>query len=133
MKKRLLWIFWILLYVLCAGLSHITKPAGNQVWAIPTMGALFFVPGVWLLIEGLRKKDAKLLKVLRWISGLAVALTVVAFVANVFSALGGDTLGIVMHEIFLFVSVPLFCLGNLYACLFVWCCIFFASGIKTTK
>lgn len=133
MKKRILWISWILMYGICAGLSHITDPQGNQVWALPVLAALFFVPGVLLLIGALRCDDKKTLKLLRWISGLSIGLTVVLFVANVLSAFGGEVLGVVLHELLLFASVPMFCMGTWYVGLFIWCCIFFASLQKRVK
>lgn len=133
MKNRVLWIWWILMYGICAGLSHITDPQGNQVWALPVLAVLFFVPGVLLLIEALRGDDKKTLKLLRWISGLSVGLTVALFVANVLSALGGEGLGVVLHELLLFASVPMFCMGTWYVGLFFWCCIFFTTLQKPVK
>lgn len=130
MKKRILWILWGVMYGICAGLAHITQRSGNQLWALPAMGGLFFVPGALLLIDGLRHREEKTLRLLRWVSGLSVGLTVIALIANVLSAFGGDVLGLVLNELLIFVSVPLFCLGNLLISLFVWCCIFFATLIK---
>ena len=130
MKKRLLWISWLLAYGVCAGLSHITRPEGNQLWTIPLFGALFFVPPVLLLIDAMRKNEEKLLRTLRWLSGLSVGLTVVAFLVNLLSVFGGETLGIVLNEVLIFVSVPLFCFGNLYASTFCWCCIFFTTLLR---
>jgi hypothetical protein len=133
MKKRILWGAWILLYGICAGLAHIPQREGNQLWAIPALAALFFVPGALLLFDALRRNDGQLLRALRWISGLSVGLTVVTLIANVLSALGGETLGWVLHEILIFVSVPMLCLGKWYLSMFLWCCIFFATLKKPAK
>lgn len=133
MKNRILWGLWILMYGICAGLGHVAEPAGNQLWAIPLLAALFFVPGALLLFDALRRQDRKQFCILRWISGLSVGLTVVTLIANVISALGGETLGVVLHEILIIVSVPMLCLGKWYLSMFLWCCIFFATLKKPVK
>lgn len=133
MKKWILWGSWILMYGICVGLSHIPAPTGNQLWVLPLLSVLFFVPGGVLLFDSLRSRDGKTLRLLRWISGLSVGLTVVTLIANVLSALGGDLLGVVLYEVLIFVSAPMITLGWWYVSIFLWCCIFFATLKKADK
>lgn len=133
MKKRILWILWLVMYGLCAGLAHISQRSGNQQWAIPALAALFFAPGGALLFEALRQGDQKTLRLLRWISAISVGLTVMLVLANVLSVFGSDTLGLVLHELLIFASVPMLCMGVWYVSLFLWCCIFFAALVGKRK
>lgn len=127
MKKPILYISWGVLYALCAGLGHITQPADVQGVAMTLLSLAFFLPGAILLIDALRSGDQKTRLTLRWISGLSLALTSVFLVANVASALGSETLGKVLHELLLFVSVPMFCSRYWVLSLFLWACLFFAT------
>lgn len=134
MKKRILWIAWVFMYGVCAVLAHITHPQGAQLWAIPTVGALFFVPPAWLLVDALRSKDRKSLRILRWISGVSVVLTPATVILTVLTFQMGNTVGIILDEILIFISMPLKCMGNMYVSLFLWCCIFYTTfSLKNKK
>ena len=127
MKKRILYIAWGVLYALCAGLGHITQPEDGQAAAMTVTSLVFFLPGVILLIDALRSGEQKALRTLRWISGLSLGLTLGFLVANVASVLSSETVGNVLHELLLFVSVPMFCSRIWVLSLFLWACLFFAA------
>ena len=134
MKKWILSGLWGCLYITCAVLSFmVTEPAGMQYFAVLFFSALFFVPPVWLLVDAYRQKDKKLMRLLRWISGLSLALTLVFLVANVMSALGSEALGNAMYSILVLVSVPMVCSNQWFLSMFLWACIFFATIEKRQK
>lgn len=127
MKKLILWCIWVFLYALCAGLGYISDPSDSQKPALLIMALIFFIPGLLLLIDGLRSRDQKTLLQLRWISGLSLALTLVLLVANVMSALASEAVGNVLYEVLIFVSVPMICSQQWLLSLFLWACLLFAT------
>ena len=127
MKKKVLYGIWICLYILCAGLAHIAAPEGAQALALTVLSVLFFIPGFLLLADARRSADRKQLKLLRWISGLSLGLTLAGILLNIVSALGSDTLGNVMYEVLIFISVPMICSQYWVLSLFLWACILLAA------
>lgn len=126
-KYFLLYGSWIWLYLLCAGLAHITQPQPAQSVALTVVALIFFIPAVILLIDGLRNKRQKQLRLLRWISISSLVLTLLLLIANVLSALASEAMGNVLHEILIFVSVPMVCSQHWVLSMFLWACLFFAT------
>lgn len=127
MKKIVLYIVWLVLYAICAGLGFVEDPQGLQKAALVAMAVIFFIPGYWLLADALRQKDKKSLLLLCWISGLSLGLTTAVFIANVFSALGSAALGETLYSVLILVSVPMVCSRYWALSLFAWACLFFTS------
>ena len=130
MKKIILYAVWLVLYGLCAALGHISQPAGAQAAAMLILSLLFFVPGILLLVDALRAGDRKGLALLRWICGASLGLTLVMLVVNILSALNSTTAGIVLHEILIFVSVPMVCSQHWLLSLFLWALLLFSTFWK---
>ena len=126
-KYILLYGSWIWLYLLCAGLSHMTEPTKVQGVALTILSLVFFAPAAILLADGLRNKKQKQLRLLRWISIASLVLTLLLLVANVLSALAPEAVGNALHEILIFVSVPMVCSQHWALSLFLWACILFAT------
>lgn len=135
MKKWILYGIWICLYASCAVSGFlVADPSGQQQWALLVLSLLFFVPPALLLVDAYRFKEQKTLLLLRWISGLSLALTLVFLVINVVSALGSEALGTAMYYILVLVSVPMICSQRWFFILFLWACVFFATlGQKKKK
>lgn len=134
MKKRILYIAWGCLYVLCAGLGHISNPGPTQSWALTAMSVIFFIPGFLLLTDALKAGDGKTLFHLRLISGISLGLTVILLVANMFSVLGSELLGDVLYEFLILLSVPMICSQHWVLSLFLWAYMFFSTlSLKKKK
>ena len=127
MKKYILYGIWFCLYVACLFLGYVTEPNQAQQICLLLMALLFFVPGVLLLIDGHRQQDKKTLCILRWISGMSLALTLVLLVANVASALASEAVGNILYELLIFVSVPMVCSQQWLLSMLLWACIFFTT------
>lgn len=127
MKKMILYIAWLVLYALCAGLSYVENPVGLQAGALTFFSLLFFVPPAILLVDSLRSKDLKTLSLLRWISIASLALTLIFLVANVVSVLGSETLGNELYKILIIVSVPMICSRHWVLSMFLWACLLCAT------
>lgn len=131
MKKRILYIVWAVLYLICAGLGHITAPSPAQTAAITIFAFLFFVPPVMILVCAFKHKDKINLLRLRWISAGSLGLTLALVLLNFLSVYGTESLGNVLHELLVLFSVPLFCFVHwtpgIFLSLFLWACILFAT------
>lgn len=127
MKKRILYVTWGLLYALCAGLGHITQPEGTQSVALTFIALLFFVPPAILLIDALRSGDRKTLRLLRIISIICLSLTFILLLLNVTSVLMAEVWGAVLHEMLIFVSVPMICSRHWILSMFLWAVLLFAT------
>lgn len=133
MKKRYLYGAWILLYALCAGLGHMAEPTHRQATAHTLLSILFFVPGYVLLVCALLEKDQKTLRLLRLLSICSLGLTLAALIANVAAALGSDLLGTILHEVLIFVSVPMICSRHWVLSLFLWACLLLTARLGRKK
>jgi hypothetical protein len=133
MKTKLLFGLWAFLYIVCYGLGHTPEPEADQAVALTVVGCLFFVPGVWLLVDGLRAGNRKLVLTLRWICVGSLVLTVALFLGNLASVTGSQVLGDVLNELLLLFSVPLGCMQFSLLSLFLWACLLFGSFYKTPQ
>jgi len=123
MNKKLLFILWGVLFVLCAGLGFLPETSG---W-MTAASVLFFLPPAWLLYQADRKKDRHTLLLVRNLSALSLAVTLVTLVLNFVLAVSSETLGNVLHYVLIIVSAPMICSGYWVLSLFLWACLLMAS------
>ena len=129
MNKKLLYMLWAGLFVLCAGLGFIPEPEGPFKIALSIISLVFFVPPAWLLYRG-DVSDAKLVCNL---SALSLGLTLILLVLNFLTALQSDSLGQVLHYTLVIVSSPMICSGHWAMSLFLWACLLIASRKQTKR
>ena len=129
MNKKLLYMLWAGLFVLCAGLGFIPEPEGPFKIALSIISLVFFVPPAWLLYRG-DVSDAKLVCNL---SALSLGLTLILLVLNFLTALQSDFLGQVLHYTLVIVSSPMICSGHWAMSLFLWACLLIASRKQTRR
>lgn len=132
MKQKILYPIWAVLYVICVCLGAIPERSSGLQAVMTVVSIASFVPGGWILTEAIIKWDKKTMFHIRLISGLSLGLTLLAMVGNLMSALGSETLGIIMHVILVFVSAPMMSWGSILSPLF-WAVLFFASIPKIWK
>ena len=129
MKKRILYILWGWLYLLCAALGHLENPEGMQAAALTVLSLLFFVPGFLLLYAGWREKSKKTLDTIFYICLASLVLTVCFLLANVLSVTGSETLGKVLYVFLIWVSAPMVCSGYWFLSLFLWAFLLFSAKV----
>lgn len=127
MKKTILYCIWAFFYLLCGFISNIRITTDAQSAALTILSLIFFIPGGILLVDALRGGDKKTLKILRWISGLSLGLTLVTIIANIASVNATEAVGNVLHQVLIFVSVPMVCSQHYVLSLFLWACLLFAT------
>lgn len=118
MKKGILYGFWALLFVLCAGFGFLPQPEGAARWALRVLSAGFFVPPVWLLVLGERKP-------VRYLSAASLGLTLLFLVLNIHFAAAGEN--VLLNALLTVVSAPMIASGYWALSLFTWACLFFGS------
>ena len=133
MRRNLLYGIWAWMWIICGLLGHMEDPQGASAAVLVVIGLASFAPGALLLIDGIRKKHAKTVCAVRWISGLSLGLTCIAFVANILSVRASETVGLVLYEVLIFVSSPMLCLQFYPLSLFLWACLLVATFRKLIK
>lgn len=129
MKKSTLFYIWAVLYALCGLLSLISAPSAPLKAVMVVLSLAFFVPPVLLRLQ----KDEKTNRQLLLISTISLASTVVLMLVNIFAAIAApETVGILLHYLLVFVSVPMTCCGSYALSLFLWACLLF-SCLKGRK
>ena len=129
MNKKLLYMLWAGLFVLCAGLGFIPEPEEAFKIALTCISLVFFLPPAWLLYRG-DVSDAKLVCNL---SALSLGLTLILLILNFLTALQSDFLGQVLHYTLVIVSSPMICSGHWAMSLFLWACLLIASRKQTRR
>ena len=133
-KKIILWSAWGVLYIICVPFAYLVNPTRLQQWGMILLSLFFFVPGALLLIDALRFDDTKTLRLLRWISGLSLGLTMVLLIANVASALTTSvTLGDTLYGFLNLVSVPMLCCRQWALSMLLWAIMLFCTIVKIPK
>ncbi len=129
MKRKILFAVWVWALLLCACFGHITHPTPAQTGALTVIGILSFLPGVFLLADGLGTGNRKLLWTIRGIALGSLGLTLIVFLLNVGSVTASDKTGAFLNELLLWVSAPMYCITPRFLSLFLWACLLFASFV----
>ena len=127
MNKKLLYLLWAGLFILCACCGFIPQPEGPLVLLMTICSLLFFLPPGLLLWDSGRQQDLHTIKLIRNLSALSLGLTLVLLVLNFLTVLRSEFLGSVLHYILVIVSSPMICSGHWAMSLFLWACLLMAS------
>lgn len=133
MRKKILYIVWACLYILCVGLGTLSKPGafGTAVLVLIALG--FFVPGVLLLVDAVKQQDQAGLLRIRVICLCSLVLTAVFLIANILSARASVQTGRVLHDLLQLVSAPMMCGQYWWISLFCWACLLMGSFPRLWK
>lgn len=128
-KELVLYAIWLCLYILCVGLGTVDQMEGiGKVFFILT-AVIFFIPGIILLVMGIREKNKKTVLRVRMIAVCSLVLTVVLFCVNIVAAAAGRV-SPVLHDLLNLVSAPMFCSQYWVISLFGWASLLSASFMK---
>ena len=133
MKKANLYFIWGFLYFLCAFISNVQSPTGVQSVALTVLSLLFFIPPGVLLYDALKKEDKKTLFLLRLLSILSLSQTLGALIANIAVVGASETVGNVLYQVLIFVSVPMVCSQHYVLSMFLWAFLMIATIPKLYK
>ena len=128
MNKKVLFVLWGVLFILCAGLGFIPDPQGAVKTVMTVLSVLFFLPPALLLWQA----DRNTTMLIRNLSLLSLGVTLVTLILNFVLAVSSEFLGNVLHYILVIVSAPMICSGYWVLSLFLWACLLMAS-LKKSK
>lgn len=127
MNKRTLFALWGVMFIVCAALGFIPEPQGAVRFLLTALSVAFFTPPAWLLYIAGQTGDEHTRLLIRNLSALSLALTLVLLVGNVLSALTSEFLGKLLYTVLVIVSAPMICSGYWVLSLFLWACLLMAS------
>lgn len=127
MNVTTLYALWGGMFIVCAGLGFIPDPTGPVRGLLTAVSLAFFVPPALILRRSARTADPVPAKLVRNLSALSLALTLVLLVLNFLSALRSETLGDLLYWILVIVSSPMVCSGYWALSLFLWACLLMSS------
>lgn len=130
MKNKSLLAIWGIFYIICAGLGFIPEPEGAVRIFLTAISVLFFVPPAILLFDAFSSGDKKTIRLIRLLSALSLALTLVLLTANFLAALGASWLGTLLHILLVIGSAPMLCSNYWVLSLFLWAVLLVASCQK---
>ena len=130
MKNKSLLAIWGIFYIICAGLGFIPEPEGTVRIFLTAISILFFVPPAILLFDAFSTGDKKTIRLIRLLSALSLALTLVLLTANFLAALGASWLGTLLHILLVIGTAPMLCSNYWVLSLFLWAVLLVASCQK---
>ena len=129
-KEWILYAIWLCLYILCVGLGTVENVTGVGKLFFVLTAIIFFLPGVFLLLLGMKEKNRKMILRVRLTAICSLSLTVVLFCANVFAVGASGQAGTLLNDLLNVVSAPMFCAQYWILSLFCWACLLSASFTK---
>ena len=120
MSSKILYTAWGGLYLLCGALGVFSVPD----WVGILACVVFFVPPVILLC---RARDGKTVRIIRNLSILWLAVTVVLLILNILSVAMTELAGTVLYYMLVVLSAPMVCGQYWLIALFGWACLLVGS------
>lgn len=133
MQRKSLYAIWGVLYVICAGLGFVENPEGFLAAFMTGLSVAFFIPGILLLVDGVRSKDRHALEAMTWISGASLGATCVLLLLNFLAVGGTAATGNFLYGLLILVSSPMICSRVWVLSLFLWACLFAGSIMERKK
>ncbi len=133
MNKKILYLIWLCLYILCAGLGMISERNLLGHIILTLLSLIFFIPGILLLYYGIRENDKKNLRAVRIISLSSLVLTLSLIVLNITLVFAGEAVGQTLNDLLILLSAPMFCCYLRGLSPFLWACLFISSFPRMWK
>lgn len=127
MGKKLLYILWGAMYLLCAGLGCISKPEGALYWVLFALSVLFFLPPAILLYRAVTAEERSTVTVIRNLSLLWLITAMVLVVLNFATVGASAAAGQVLYALLVLVASPMVCSQIWIVPMFLWGCLLTAS------
>ncbi len=127
MNKKVLWVSWYSLLLLCALYGLLPEPRGfwKVTGIVLSVGA--FVPAGLLIKCAYDTADTGLLRLIRKICIVSLSLTVALYTLNIVSTLMPPVWGVIFHILLAIGSTPMFCAQYWVISLFCWSCLLWST------
>ena len=133
MNKKLLFILWAGLFVLCAALGFVSDPGAALKILMYLLSFGFFGLGGWILWQAKEQEDHATLMLIRALSAASLVMTMMLLVINFLSVFSALWVGNLLHHMLVIVSAPMFCAPSWATSLFLWACLMVVSHNILTK
>ena len=128
MKTRHWYWIWGAMFIVCAALGFLRQEQESPGWWYTAVSVLFFLPPAAILLRSRKEGDIRSLKTLRYLAGASLGITALGLVLNFLSVRWGEAAGDILHSILAVVSTPMIASGFWALSLFLWACLWVASG-----
>ena len=124
-NTKKLWIIWAIAYVICTVCAFFSasNDAASGLFLLLSLG--FFVPPAVLIYKGVTKKWPKILRVIRNLSIISLASTLVMILLNFVSIQLSEAWGVALYWMLIVVSTPMICSQVWAVGLFGWAVLLF--------
>ncbi len=127
MNKKVLWLSWYSMLLLCAIFGFLPEPAGFWKVFCVALSILSFLPAGLLLKYAYDHDDKRTLRLVRNLSIGSLVLTVLLYTLNVLSALMTEVWGVVFYILLVIGSTPMICAQYWVLSLFGWSCLLWTA------
>ena len=124
-QTKKMWILWAVMYVICTICAFFPVSQGLLTAMFVLLSLGFFVPPALLIYESVQHKDSKVLRVVRNLSIISLAVTLVMILLNFLSVQASEEWGLVLYWLLILVSTPMICSQVWIIGLFGWAVLLF--------
>ena len=133
MKEKILYLFWLAMYIICVGMGTILERNILIHILLMVLALAFYIPGLLLVIEGIKQNNSKILLRVRIVCICSLVLSLVFIVANIASVYASSSVGNVLNQVLLIVATPMHCCYYRFISLFLWACLFIGTMPRLWK
>ena len=127
MKEKILYLFWLAMYIICVGMGTLTERSVFIHTLLMVLAIAFYIPGLLLVIEGIKQNNAKILLRVRIVCICSLVFSLVFIIANIASVYASPVVGNVLNQVLLIVATPMHCCYYRFISLFLWACLFIGT------
>ena len=129
MIKRISYISWAVLYVVCMALSFV-KADGYGKLLLSATGFIFFIPPFFFVYRAHKEDNQRVLRSFRLLCILVLAISLVLLVLNFLSVYFSAHTGLVLYVLLAMFSTPMLCIQYWAVGLFLWACLLMVTLIR---
>lgn len=133
MKEKILYLFWLAMYIICVGMGTILERNIIIHILLMVLALAFYIPGLLLVIEGIKQNDPKILLRVRIVCICSLVLSLILIVANIASVYASSSVGNVLNQVLLIVATPMHCCYYRFISLFLWACLLIGTMPRLWK
>lgn len=133
MKEKILYLFWLAMYIICVGMGTILERNILIHILLMVLALGFYIPGLLLVIEGIKQNDPKILLRVRIVCICSLVLSLILIVANIASVYASSSVGNVLNQVLLIVATPMHCCYYRFISLFLWACLLIGTMPRLWK
>ena len=123
MSNKTLYYIWGGLFILCGLLGFIPEPEGLVKALMVLSSVVFFVPGGMLLYLSKQEGDLRTIGIVRNLSVISLAVTLVLLVLNFLSGNASAAMGDFLYGLLVMLAAPMVCSQYWFLSLFLWACL----------